>query len=105
MKNYYHILDLKNFASLQEIRRQYRRLALVHHPDRGGDSEKMKEINNAYDFLMKNKVTYDHQLRPERPVLNRTGFTIIVNGWGYGFETSNSTSSGVFATAGWEKVI
>ena len=44
MKNYYHTLNLQNFASLDEIRRAYRKLALVHHPDRGGDVEKMKEI-------------------------------------------------------------
>ena len=94
MKNYYHTLNLQNFASLDEIRRAYRKLALVHHPDRGGDVEKMKEINYAYEHLMKFKDEYDAALTPRRPVLRNHGFTIVVNGFGYGFEmaTNNNTT-------------
>ena len=32
-----------------EVERQYRVLSMRHHPDRGGDSKAMSEINAAYD--------------------------------------------------------
>lgn len=37
--------------SLDELKRQYRRLAMLHHPDVGGDPETMKAINNEHDAL------------------------------------------------------
>jgi len=35
---------------------QRRRLALIHHPDRGGDKKKMQIINHAYEFVKALKV-------------------------------------------------
>jgi len=38
--------------TLEELKAQYRQLALKHHPDRaGGDTETMKAINNEYDLI------------------------------------------------------
>jgi len=37
--------------TLEELKAQYRQLAMQHHPDRGGDLEAMKAINNEYDLL------------------------------------------------------
>ena len=37
--------------TLEELKAQYRRLAMEHHPDRGGSEETMKSINNEYDVL------------------------------------------------------
>jgi len=34
-----------------EARKRYRQLARTHHPDVGGDPERMKEINAAWDLL------------------------------------------------------
>jgi len=34
--------------TLNELREAYRRLALQHHPDRGGDTRTMQEVNAAY---------------------------------------------------------
>jgi curved DNA-binding protein len=56
MKEYYKILDLSANASEEEIRKAYRRLALIYHPDRNpGDAtaeERFKEIAEAYGVLM-----------------------------------------------------
>lgn len=41
----------KAIETLEELKRQYRELAMKNHPDRGGDVEVMKAINNEYDKL------------------------------------------------------
>ena len=50
-KDYYSILGAEETTSQEEIERLYKRLAMRHHPDRGGDAEEMKEINEAYGVL------------------------------------------------------
>lgn len=50
-KDYYKILGIEKNASSDEIKAAFRRLAMEHHPDRGGNSEKFKEINEAYQVL------------------------------------------------------
>lgn len=40
-----------NPASLEELKAQYKRLALANHPDHGGSTEVMQEINAEYDML------------------------------------------------------
>jgi DnaJ-class molecular chaperone len=47
----YKILDLEKNASPEDIRKAYRKLAVKHHPDKGGDQEKFKEISAAYEIL------------------------------------------------------
>lgn len=50
-RDYYEILGLKKDASDDEIKKAFRRAAVEHHPDRGGDEEKFKELNEAYEVL------------------------------------------------------
>ena len=40
-----------NVTNLDELKKAYRRLAQIHHPDCGGDEETMKAINNEHDEL------------------------------------------------------
>ena len=40
-----------NPRTLEELKREYKRLALKHHPDLGGNTADMQEINNEYDEL------------------------------------------------------
>lgn len=47
----YEILGVSPGASPEEIKSAFKKLAMQHHPDRGGDTEKFKEINNAYQTL------------------------------------------------------
>jgi len=42
-----------NINTLGELRSEYRRLAMLHHPDKGGSTSDMQEINNEYDLLSK----------------------------------------------------
>ena len=41
----------KNPQTLEELKSQYRELAMHHHPDKGGNVEVMQAINNEYDEL------------------------------------------------------
>ena len=50
-KDYYKILGVPRNASQEEIKKAYYRLAHKYHPDKGGDEEKFKEINEAYRVL------------------------------------------------------
>ena len=50
-KDYYQILGISRNASPDEIRKAYHKLAHKHHPDKGGDEKKFKEINEAYQTL------------------------------------------------------
>lgn len=45
-------LGLSVGVSEQEVRATYRRLAIEHHPDRGGSHATMSSINEAFDRLM-----------------------------------------------------
>jgi len=51
IENNYEILKVRDRATKKEIREAFRRLALQHHSDRGGDVEKFKKIKQAYDDL------------------------------------------------------
>lgn len=44
-------LGLREGVTAQEIKISYRRLAMQHHPDRGGDQEKLQQINEAMEVL------------------------------------------------------
>ena len=64
-KNYYEILGVSRDASLDEIKKAYRKLAMEYHPDRNKGSKraenKFKKINEAYDTLSdeKKRAEYD----------------------------------------------
>jgi len=69
-ETYYQILGLKNNASLKDIKKAYRRLALEHHPDRNPGNEKasevvFREISGAYEILSDDdkRRSYDDSLK------------------------------------------
>ncbi len=51
MKDYYQILGVSEGISQEDLKKTYRKLSKQHHPDRGGDESKFKEIAEAYDTL------------------------------------------------------
>lgn len=54
MKDYHGILRVRKDASLTEIKKAYRKLAMQYHPDRNKEpeaEERFKEINEAYAVL------------------------------------------------------
>lgn len=65
MPNYYEILGVRPEASLDEIKRSFRNLAMRHHPDKNKNSEesrqKFMKIVEAYEVLSdeQSRRTYD----------------------------------------------
>ena len=55
MKDYYKILGVAKNASQDDIKKAFYKLAHKHHPDKGGNPEKFKEINEAYQTLSDKK--------------------------------------------------
>jgi len=49
----YAVLGLPQTASLEEVKRNYKRLAAVFHPDKGGYVEAMKLLNRAYEQIVR----------------------------------------------------
>jgi len=65
-KDYYRVLGVRRDASSAEIDRAYRSQARKRHPDRGGNEDEMKSLNEAHDVLSDNETrnAYDEERRP-----------------------------------------
>jgi len=64
MKDYHYILGVNKNATKQEIQKAFRKLSIKFHPDKNeGDKffeDRFKDINEAYAFLMGDKVNYQN---------------------------------------------
>ncbi len=81
-RDYYEVLELARQASVEDIRRAYRRLAKQHHPDinRGpGAEERFKEINEAYAVLS------DEERRAAYDRYGHAGVQGLPTDFGFGF--------------------
>jgi len=63
-QNYYDILGVARDATTDEIKKAYKKAALTHHPDKGGDPEKFKECGAAVETLTddRKRSAYDSNL-------------------------------------------
>jgi curved DNA-binding protein len=60
--DHYAILGVDKSANPDEIKKAYRKLASQHHPDKGGDTAKFQQIQEAYAVLsdIEKKAQYDN---------------------------------------------
>jgi len=64
----YKILKIDPSSKLEDIKKAYRDLVKIHHPDRGGDAKAMLEINEAWEILKnKNKRQTFNKLNNSHP--------------------------------------
>src|SRR2546430_14635598 len=79
-KDYYQVLGVPEAATVDEIKRAFRRLAKQHHPDRNPGkpqaAERFKEINEAHDVLS------DPAKRKQYDQLRRYGAFAGAGGYG-----------------------
>ena len=63
--NYYDVLGVPTDASEADIKKAFRKLASQHHPDKGGDTNKFQQIQEAYEVLSdaNRRHEYDHPPR------------------------------------------
>ena len=85
MKDPYEVLGIRPGASEAEIKRAYKELVRKYHPDQYKDNplsslaeEKLKEINEAYDYLMRNKGTTDRKVVPREGRCQRVTTLILL---------------------------
>ena len=59
--DYYDILGVSRNASESELKKAYKKKAMQHHPDKGGDASKFQQLNEAYETLKdpQKKSNYD----------------------------------------------
>jgi curved DNA-binding protein len=66
--DHYSTLGVDKNASSDDIQKAFRKAAMKHHPDRGGDQKKFQEINEAYSTLS------DPQKRAEYDMMGQNPF-------------------------------
>ena len=49
--DYYEILGVSKGATAEELKKAYKKKSMLHHPDRGGDTEEFKKVAEAYGTL------------------------------------------------------
>ena len=66
MIDYYGILEINEYSSKEEIRKQYKKLSLKYHPDKNKDgTDNFLDVKEAYDILIDDnkRSIYDYQRR------------------------------------------
>ena len=95
--NCYEVLKIPNFSSAEVIKKSYRKLALIHHPDKGGNAEKMKKLNLVKGLLLSDeRERYDNWLRRKLGVAIKG--KIIRFGEGIEIDISNFGDAGSSTT-------
>ena len=66
---YYELLGISRDADADQLKKAYKKAALKHHPDKGGDEETFKEVAIAFETLNdeSKRLNYDRQLLQSFP--------------------------------------
>lgn len=96
MKDYYKILGVNKDASEEDVKKAFRKLAHVHHPDKaGGDEAKFKEASEAYAVLSdKNKRAQYDAYGSAGPTGGAGGYQGGFNPSDFGFDFSGFGTEG-----------
>lgn len=93
-KNYYDILGVSEDASQDDIKKAFKKLAVQHHPDKGGDKAKFQEINEAHQVL-------GDQSKRQQYDAYRKGWFSGFGGWDFGGFDIGDIVGDIFGWFGW----
>jgi DnaJ-class molecular chaperone len=98
MTDYYEILQIEKTATQDIIKQSYKKLAKIHHPDKGGDKEMFQKIQVAYETLSdeQKRQEYDNPM----PDIFGGGFPMGGGGFPMGGGGIFSTGGGGFPMGG-----
>ena len=74
-KDYYEVLNIKDKATADEIKKAYRKLSMVHHPDKNqgnlnASTHKFQEISAAYEILGNVQKRKMYDLKKNNPIFH-----------------------------------
>lgn len=100
--DYYSTLGVGRNASQDEIKSAYRKMAMKHHPDRGGDEATFKKISEAYDVLSdpKKKEIFDLGGDPNRQNQGFGGHHFNQGPFEFHFNTGHPGFEDIFSNFG-----
>jgi len=102
-RDYYEVLGISKDAQINEIKSQYRKLALKFHPDRNKSSEAaehFKEISEAYAVLSDTKKRQLYDQHGHAGVDGRYSTEDIFRGAGFNFDDVGSIFENLFGGRG-----
>ena len=71
--NYFKVLGVNETSTDDEIKKAFRKLSMKHHPDRGGDENEFKKINEAYQTLGDPEKRRIYKMRGNSPFSTMNG--------------------------------
>jgi DnaJ-class molecular chaperone len=75
MTDFYKVLEVDDKASMEDIKRSYRKLSLKFHPDKNNNScesqEKFQKINEAYETLGDNEKRREYDIKKQNPFMGQ----------------------------------
>jgi DnaJ family protein B protein 4 len=78
--NHYHTLNINYKSTQDDIKKAFRKLSLMYHPDRDtGDTEKFKNITAAYDVLSNTEKRRNYDIDMSLPFKNFNGSSSLNN--------------------------
>jgi len=96
MSDYYKELGIEKTATPEDIKKAYRKLVMVHHPDKGGNQEKFKKISESYEILSdpEKRKNYDTP-QPNISNIHSDLFSMFFNGGGVSFSNMFSNKNNI----------
>lgn len=80
MRDPYEVLNVKRNAKREEIKKAFREKAMQHHPDKGGDTKKFSDVNQAYTILIndESREYYDRTGTEKQSNLSQRAMSVIM---------------------------
>lgn len=83
MSTYYEVLGVNEKATPEEIKKAFRVLASRHHPDKGGDTARFQQIQEAYAVLSDEQKRQQYDMQRQNPF---SGFQFHHQNFDQGFD-------------------